>query len=227
MKFHYYGHACFSLTANNKTILFDPFISGNPKVENIDIDNINCDYILLSHGHADHILDCVSIAKRTGAKVICAWEIHEWLNKKGIENTHPMNTGGSWDFEDFTVKCVVAQHSSGLPDGTYGGNPMGFIIWFDSQTVYFAGDTALTLDMQLIPTWAKIDWAVLPIGNNFTMDAADASRAAQMVETKKVIGVHFDTFGFIEINHEEARSVFKEKGIELSLPEINSELDLK
>jgi L-ascorbate metabolism protein UlaG (beta-lactamase superfamily) len=227
MKFHYYGHSCFSLTANNKTILFDPFISGNPKVENIDIDNINCDYILLSHGHADHILDCVSIAKRTGAKVICAWEIHEWLNKKGIENTHPMNTGGSWDFEDFTVKCVVAQHSSGLPDGTYGGNPMGFIIWFDSQTVYFAGDTALTLDMQLIPTWAKIDWAVLPIGNNFTMDAADASRAAQMVETKKVIGVHFDTFGFIEINHEEARSVFKEKGIELSLPEINSELDLK
>jgi L-ascorbate metabolism protein UlaG (beta-lactamase superfamily) len=227
MKFHYYGHACFSLTANNKTILFDPFISGNPKVENIDIDNINCDYILLSHGHADHILDCVSIAKRTGAKVICAWEIHEWLNKKGIENTHPMNTGGSWDFEDFTVKCVVAQHSSGLPDGTYGGNPMGFIIWFNSQTVYFAGDTALTLDMQLIPTWAKIDWAVLPIGNNFTMDAADASRAAQMVETKKVIGVHFDTFGFIEINHEEARSVFKEKGIELSLPEINSELDLK
>ena len=227
MKFHYYGHSCFSLTANNKTILFDPFISGNPKVENIDIDNINCDYILLSHGHADHILDCVSIAKRTGAKVICAWEIHEWLNKKGIENTHPMNTGGSWDFEDFTVKCVVAQHSSGLPDGTYGGNPMGFIIWFNSQTVYFAGDTALTLDMQLIPTWAKIDWAVLPIGNNFTMDAADASRAAQMVETKKVIGVHFDTFGFIEINHEEARSVFKEKGIELSLPEINSELDLK
>ena len=226
MKFHYYGHSCFSLTANNKTLLFDPFISDNPKVDNINIENIQCDYILLSHGHADHIADCQSIAKRTSAKVVCAWEIHEWLNKKGIENTHPMNTGGSWDFSDFKVKCVVAQHSSGLPDGSYGGSPMGFIIWLGDQTIYFAGDTALTMDMELIPRWATIDYAILPIGDNFTMDARDAAMAADMVETKHVIGVHFDTFGFIEINQNDALETFKPFGVKLTIPEIDKSIDL-
>jgi len=226
MKFHYYGHSCFSLTANNKTLLFDPFISDNPKVNTIDIEDIQCDYILLSHGHADHIADCQSIAKRTGAKVVCAWEIHEWLNKKGIENTHPMNTGGSWDFGDFKVKCVVAQHSSGLPDGSYGGSPMGFIIWLGGQTIYFAGDTALTMDMELIPRWATIDYAILPIGDNFTMDARDAAMAADMVETKHVIGVHFDTFGFIEINQNDALETFKPFGVKLTIPEIDKSIDL-
>ena len=226
MKFHYYGHSCFSITANGKTILFDPFISGNPKLENADITNIDCDYILLSHGHADHILDCESIAKRTKAKVVCSWEIHEWLNKKGVENTHPMNMGGSWDFEDFKVKCVVAQHSSALPDGSYGGNPMGFLVTLNERTIYFAGDTALTLDMQLIPSWAKIDWAILPIGDNFTMDAQDAARAAEMVHTKQVIGVHFDTFGFIEIDHNKAIEAFSEKGIKLTLPTNDEGFDL-
>lgn len=226
MKFHFYGHSCFSLTANGKTILFDPFISGNPQIENPIIDSIDCDYIMLSHAHIDHILDCESIAKRTSAKVICSWEIHEWLNKQGVENTHPMNTGGSWDFGDFNVKCVVAQHSSGLPDGSYGGNPMGFLVSIGKQTVYYAGDTALTLDMQLIPSWAKVDCAILPIGNNFTMDAKDAARAAEMVETKKVIGIHFDTFGFIEINHEEAKKAFTDKGLEITLPVVGTSFDI-
>lgn len=226
MKFHYYGHSCFSLTVDDTTILFDPFITGNPKIENGDIESITCDYILLSHGHADHILDCEAIAKRTGAKVICAYEIHEWLNKKGVENTHPMNTGGSWDFEVFKVKFVVALHSSGLPDGTYGGMPMGFLVSMGGKTIYYAGDTALTLDMQLIPSWAKIDCAILPIGDNFTMDAQDAARAAQMVETKKVIGVHFDTFGFIEIDHNATKQTFKDKGIKFHLPTIGQEITL-
>jgi L-ascorbate metabolism protein UlaG (beta-lactamase superfamily) len=226
MKFHYYGHSCFTITANDKIFLFDPFITGNPKIENMDVNSINCDYILLSHAHADHIGDLESIAKRTDAKVICAWEIHEWLNNKGIENTHPMNTGGGWDFGDFKVKCVVAQHSSGLPDGSYGGNPMGFLVTMNERTIYYAGDTALTLDMQLIPTWATIEYAILPIGDNFTMDATDAARAAEMVETKKVIGVHYDTFGFIEIDHTEVKEIFSKKGIELILLDIDSELAL-
>ena len=138
MKFHYYGHSCFTLSNDSTTILFDPFITGNPLVKghDIDINKINCDYILLSHAHADHILDCEAIAKRTNAKIVCAAEIHDWLNKKGINNTHPMNIGGSWDFGDFKVKCVVAQHSSGLPDGSYGGNPMGFLITMNERTIY-------------------------------------------------------------------------------------------
>lgn len=224
MKFHYLGHSCYTLTANGKTLLFDPYISGNPKAADIDIEKIECDYILLTHGHIDHILDAEEIAKRTKAKVICSWEINEWLNEIG--DKHPMNTGGSWDFHDFKIKCVHAVHSSGLPDGTYGGNAMGFLITAENQTIYCAGDTALTLDMQLIPTWAKIDCAILPIGDNFTMDAKDAARAAVMVETKKVVGVHFDTFGFIEIDHNEALASFKEKEVELIIPEINQEYQL-
>ena len=129
-------------------------------------------------------------------------------------------------FKDFKVKCVVAQHSSGLPDGSYGGNPMGFIVWLGDQTFYYAGDTSLTLDMSLIPTWAILDFAVLPIGNNFTMDAEDAARAAQMVQTKKVIGIHFDTFGFIEIDHAEAVAAFTKKGIECILPSINTSFEI-
>ena len=129
MQLTYYGHSCFAVLANGKTILLDPFITHNELAKDVSITDINADYILLSHGHVDHIADCVAIAEMTGAKVVCSWEIYEWLNRQGIKNTHPMNTGGRWDFGDFSVKCTVAQHSSGLPDGSYGGSPMGFIIY--------------------------------------------------------------------------------------------------
>ena len=126
MKVTYYGHSCFLVETNGKKLLFDPFISFNELAKDIDVNSIEADYILQSHGHTDHIADTVAIAKRTGAKVVCSWEIHEWLKKQGVENTHPMNIGGKWQFEFGTVKCVVAQHSSSMPDGSYGGNPMGF-----------------------------------------------------------------------------------------------------
>src|SRR6187549_2011854 len=130
MKFTYYGHSCFSVNINNKIVLFDPFITYNELANTIvDVDKVPADYILLSHGHEDHTADLIRVAGRTGAKVICNWEIHTWLHKQGISNTHPMNTGGKWNFGDFTVKCTVAQHSSGLPDGSYGGNPLGFIVY--------------------------------------------------------------------------------------------------
>lgn len=221
MQLSFYGHSCFSVTIGGKKILFDPFITYNEAAKGIvSADTVEADYILLSHGHADHVADAIAIASRTGAKVIGSWEVHEWLNKNGVSNTHPMNTGGKWQFPEFSVKCVVAQHSSSMPDGSYGGNPMGFIITSSEGNFYYSGDTALTLDMQLIPGWASLDFAVLPIGDNFTMDAADAARCAQWVKAPKVVGVHYDTFGYIRIDHEKAKAHFKAAGSELLLLQI-------
>lgn len=226
MRYTYYGHSCFSIELNGVHILFDPFISGNPLASAIVIEDIEADYILVSHAHADHIADCEAIALRTGARVVCSWEIHEWLNSKGVSNTHPMNTGGKWTFDEFTVKCVVAQHSSSLPDGSYGGNPMGFMVFANNESFYYSGDTALTMDMQLIPRWADLNFAILPIGDNFTMGIDDAVMAAEFVKAKKVIGVHFDTFGYIKIDHEDAKKAFAKQGVELILPEIGSVIEL-
>ena len=227
MKLTYYGHSCFSVVIGGKTLLFDPFITYNELANNIvEVDSLPADYILVSHGHQDHIADCVRIATRTGAKVIGAWEVHEWLQKQGVSNTHPMNTGGKWNFGAFTVKCVVAQHSSGLPDGSYGGNPMGFIITSAEGNFYYSGDTALTLDMQLIPRWAKLNFAVLPIGDNFTMDAVDAAACAEMIQCKTIVGVHYDTFGFIKIDHAAAAKVFRDAGAELKLVPIGASAEI-
>ena len=226
MKFTYYGHSCFLVETNGKKILFDPFITYNEMASQIDVNNITADYILVSHGHSDHIADCISLAEATQAKVVCSYEIHEWLNKKGIKHTHPMNTGGKWNFGDFLVKCTAAQHSSGLPDGSYGGNPMGFIVMSNEGNFYYSGDTSLTADMQLIPKWAKLNFAVLPIGDNFTMDAFDAAECATMINCKTVIGVHFDTFGYIKIDHEKAKKTFADKGVELKLLKIGETISI-
>ncbi len=226
MKLTYYGHSCFGVEIGGKKILFDPFITYNELAKDVNIDTIEADYIFLSHGHVDHIADCISIAGRTGCKVVANWEIHEWLNKKGITNTHPMNTGGKWQFDFGTVKCTVAQHSSGLPDGSYGGNPMGFIFTTGEGTFYYSGDTALTLDMQLIPVWARLDFAILPIGDNFTMDVADAIRAADFIGCYTIVGVHYNTFGFIKIDQEEAKQAFEKAGKKLLLPSISETIEL-
>lgn len=225
---HYtsYGHSCFSVVIKGKKILFDPFITYNELAGHIDVDSIEADYIFLSHAHEDHIADCISIASRTGAKVVCSFEIHVWLNNKGITNTHPMNTGGKWSFSFGTVKCVVAQHSSGLPDGSYGGNPMGFVFTSEEGNFYYSGDTALTLDMQLVPQYASLGFAVLPVGDNFTMDAKDAVQAAKFVQCRKIVGVHYDTFGFIKIDHAWAQQLFAEEGMQLFLPAPGESLEL-
>jgi L-ascorbate metabolism protein UlaG (beta-lactamase superfamily) len=227
MNFTYYGHSCFNVVINGKNILFDPFITPNGLANTIiDVDAIKADYILLSHGHQDHTADCVRIATQTGAKVVCSWEIREWLHKQGVTNTHPMNIGGKWNFGDFTAKCTVAQHSSGLPDGSYGGNPMGFIIFGEGGNFYYSGDTALTLDMQLIPKWAKLNFAVLPIGDNFTMDATDAADCAKMIECKTIIGVHYDTFRYIKIDPERSKQIFADAGVELKLVKIGDTIEI-
>lgn len=227
MKFTYYGHSCFAVEIKGKKILFDPFITYNELAQGkVSAEDVACDYIFISHGHSDHIADAVSIAKRTGATCVAAFEVTEWLQKQGVEKVHPMNTGGKWNFEFGTVKCVVAQHSSGLPDGTYGGNPMGFIFINEESNFYYSGDTALTLDMQLIPRWAELKFAILPIGDNFTMDIDDAITAAEFAKAPKVVGVHYDTFGFIKIDHEKALSRFKTAGLKLLLPAIGESIEI-
>jgi len=226
MKLTYYGHSCFAIETKGKRLLFDPFVTYNELARNISADSIEADFILISHGHQDHVADAVSIANRTGAMVICAWEVMGWLNSKGVTNVHPMNTGGKKTFDFGTVRCVVAQHSGGLPDGSYGGNPMGFVITTGEANFYYAGDTALTLDMQLIPRWTTIDFALMPIGDNFTMGAEDAAMAANMVQTEKVIGVHYDTFPYIVIDKHRAEKVFADHQITLLLPAIGETIDL-
>ncbi|WP_226805277.1 metal-dependent hydrolase [Agriterribacter humi] len=226
MRFTYYGHSCFAVQIKGKKILFDPFITPNALAKNIDISQIAADYIFLSHGHEDHVADCISIAGRTGAKVICSFEIHIWLNNQGITNTHPMNTGGKWAFDFGAVKCVVAQHSSGLPDGSYGGNPMGFVFTSEEGNFYYSGDTALTLDMQLVPQYAILNFAVLPVGDNFTMGIEDAIQAARFIQCNQVIGVHYDTFGFIKIDHEKAGKAFSDQEMKLHLLQPGETLDI-
>ena len=207
MKITFYGHASLGIEVSGMHILVDPFISGNPKAAHIDIHSLQADFILLTHAHQDHILDVEAIAKRTNAVIVSNWEIATYFGNKGFQS-HPMNHGGSWQFDFGKVKYVNAIHSSSFPDGTYGGNPGGFVIESEHKNIYISGDTALTMDMKLIPLRTKLDLAIFPIGNNFTMDVEDAITAAEFVECDKVLGVHYDTFGYIEINHDEAIKKF-------------------
>ena len=226
MKITFYGHSALGIEVNGKHILVDPFISGNPKASHIDIHSIQADYILITHAHQDHILDVEAIATRTNATIVSNWEIASYYGSKGFKSNHPMNHGGSWKFDFGTVKYVNAVHSSSFPDGTYGGNPGGFVIEGEHKNIYIAGDTALTMDMKLIPIRTKLDLAIFPIGSNFTMDVDDAIIAAEFVECDKILGVHYDTFGFIEINHEEAIKKFFNKGKDLMLLPIGDFIEL-
>ncbi|MGK4568668.1 metal-dependent hydrolase [Flavobacterium sp. 3HN19-14] len=225
MKITFYGHASLGIEISGKSLLVDPFISANPKAAHIDINTINADYILVTHGHGDHILDVEAIAKRTGATIITNPEIADWFGKKGFA-CHPMNHGGSWKFDFGSVRYVNAIHSSSFPDGSYAGNPGGFVIEGEHKNIYIAGDTALTMDMKLIPMRTKLDLAILPIGNNYTMDVDDAIIASDFVECDKVLGYHFDTFGYIMIDQAEAIRKFFNKGKDLMLLEIGHSIDL-
>ncbi|MEL0456576.1 metal-dependent hydrolase [Flavobacteriaceae bacterium SZ-1-7] len=225
MKITFYGHSCFGIQINDVNLLVDPFITPNAKASSIDINNIEADYILLTHAHNDHTADVMDIAKRTEAVIISNFEIVTHYKNLGLEG-HPMNHGGKWDFEFGTVKYVNAVHSSSFSDGSYGGNPGGFVLEGERKNIYIAGDTALTYDMKLIPLQTKLDLAILPIGDDFTMGIDDAIIASDFVECDKVLGCHYDTFGYIEIDHEEAKRKFFEKDKDLMLLEIGEHIEL-
>ena len=225
MKITFLGHASLQINIGDITILVDPFISGNPKAASINGDELKADYILLTHAHQDHFLDVETIAKRTEAVIVSNYEIVTHYQNKGLEG-HPMNHGGNWDFEFGKLKYVNAIHTSSFPDGSYGGQPGGFVIEGERKNIYIAGDTALTYDMKLIPLQTKLDLAILPIGDNFTMGIDDALIAADFVECDKILGYHFDTFGYIEIDHKNAKRKFFENDKDLMLLEIGESLEL-
>jgi L-ascorbate metabolism protein UlaG (beta-lactamase superfamily) len=190
------GHGAWQIETAGQRVLIDPFFTGNPAAA-VSADAVSADFILVSHGHGDHVGDTVPIAKRTGATVIANYEITEWLVKQGVAKTHAMNTGGARTFPFGNLKLTIAHHTSMLPDGANGGNPCGFLIRLtDGRKIYHAADTGLFLDMQLIGE-EGIDLAILQIGDNYTMGPADALRAIRLLQPKHVIPTHFGTWEVI------------------------------
>lgn len=226
MKFTYYGHSAFEILVGGKKLLFDPFITGNKLAKDIDINSLEPDYILLSHAHDDHIGDTKSIAMRTGATIIGNFEVCRWFEKNGISKTHALGIGGKFSFDFGTVKMITAHHTSSFSDGSYGGTPNGFVIQNKEKNFYYSGDTGLTLDMQLIPQFAVCQFCILPVGDNYTMGIEDAVRVASMINCRTVVGVHYDTFEFIELDKEKANSLFDKNGLDLRLPAIGETIDI-
>jgi L-ascorbate metabolism protein UlaG (beta-lactamase superfamily) len=226
MKITNYGHACWHIELASHQLLFDPFISGNPLATHIDIDKIQCDYILISHGHEDHIADVERIARRTNAKLISNFEIINWFGAKGLSNGHPMNIGGKWKFDFGTISYFTAQHSSVMPDGQSGGNPGGFLVETPQGNFYFSGDTGLMMDMKLIPSLLKLDFAILPIGDNFTMGIEESIIASDFIECDQIIAMHYDTFGYIVVDKQIAKAKFEARSKNLIFIEIGESLTI-
>jgi len=225
MKITFLGHACLQIELQDSTLIIDPFISGNPKNNTIQLSDLKADYILITHAHQDHTLDVEALANQTGATLISNYEIITHYGAKGIQG-HPMNHGGSYEFDFGELKYVNAIHSSSFADGSYGGQPGGFILSAEGKSIYIAGDTALTYDMKLFGSAFDLSLAILPVGDNFTMGYVDALKASQFLNCNRVLGYHFDTFGYIEIDHETAVNYFLDHGSSLELLEIGESLTL-
>lgn len=229
IKLTYYGHATFGVDADGTRIVVDPFLAPNNPLApaGATAETVDADYMLLTHGHGDHVADAVAIAKRTGCTVICNFEIGNWLMAQGVENVHQMHIGGGYNFPFGRVKLTIAHHGSQLPDGSDGGNPAGVVFNFNDGTdVYFAGDTALTYDMRLIGEAGGVDVAVLPIGDNFTMGPDDAVMAAQFVKAKRVIPCHFNTFPPIEQDPDDFARKLADEGIECTVMQSGDEYEI-
>jgi L-ascorbate metabolism protein UlaG (beta-lactamase superfamily) len=226
MNVTYYGHACFSVEIRGKHLLFDPFITPNPLAKNIDLKKVPADCIFISHGHEDHVADAVKLAKHNESIVIANFEVAQWLEKKHVKNVRSLNPGGSFDFGVGRVKSVNAIHSSSMPDGSYGGVAGGFVIESTEGNFYYSGDTALTCDMKLIGEGPRLNFAALCLGGNYTMGVDDAIRAAAFVNCDQILGVHYDTFPEIRVNHVLAKEKFKAAGRTLHLLQAGDTVNL-
>lgn len=226
MKITFYGHSCFEASAGDTKVLFDPFIRHNPAAAHIDVASLKPTHIVLSHGHGDHVADAAEIANQSGAMLIANFEVATWFGNQGVKNTLGMNTGGKFTAGNLSVSLTTALHSSSMPDGSYGGSPNGIVLTIEGQTAYFAGDTDVFSDMKLIADFYKPAFAFLPVGDLFTMGIDRAAWAAEMMGLKKVIGMHFDTFPPIAIDHAAAKAHFASKGIELILMKIGESIEM-
>jgi len=226
MKIKFLGQNCFLFTYNGKNILSDPFYNFQKEKSGFDINSQKIDYVLITHAHGDHIADVKELleahpeATLIGQPEICGYFKHP--------NSIDINFGGSAKFDDLKISMVPASHTSSFPDGTYGGEPCGYMFRFQGKNIYFAGDTGIMADMEIFPRlFGNIDLAILPVGSHYTMCARKASfAAAELLNTKKVIGCHFDTFPPIKINHEEAKGLFAERNIDFALPQLGEEFEI-
>src|SRR5690554_3698699 len=223
----YYGHSSVGISLEGATLLFDPFIRPNGLAAHIDVSKIKPDYIFLSHCHEDHVADLAEIQRNSGAVVVAIVETAAWVEKQGIpaDKIVALNFGGTFSASFGTAKMVYALHTNSTPEGNYAGAPAGFLIKAAGTTLYFAGDTALTTEMQLLGSSA-IDWAFLPVGGHYTMDVDDAILASNLINCTEVIGIHYDTFPPIQIDHELAKRKFKEAGKSLHLLDIGEPFSL-
>ena len=227
MKAIYYGHSSVALHLAGSTVLFDPYITPNPKAANIDIHSLAPDYIVLSHAHDDHVADVVAIQQTSKAKVMAVVETAMWVNRQNIPESDiiSFNFGGTVQTDFGSIKMVYALHTNCAPDGQYAGVPAGYVLQSGGKKIYFAGDTALTMEMKLLEH-AGLDWAFLPIGGHFTMDVDDAITASQFIKCTNIVGIHYNTFPPISIDTEHAKQKFADAGLNLHLLEIGEELAL-
>jgi L-ascorbate metabolism protein UlaG (beta-lactamase superfamily) len=227
MKITFLGHACFLIQSPDHTLVTDPFIKENPKAQT-DIASLKVDYILLSHAHADHMGDTISIAQASKATVICNAELSGYLSGKGIK-THCMHIGGGFDFPFGRLKMTIAHHGSSVIEDNKVislGNPCGFLVTISGKTVYFAGDTGLFYDMKLIGETQPIDVALLPIGDNFTMGPEDAVRAVDLLRPEIVIPMHFDTWDIIKQDPHEFAGRVTSPNIRVEVLDIGGDLEI-
>jgi len=224
MTIRYLGHACFEIKSGDHVLLIDPFISGNELASSVDIDALKPHFILLTHGHFDHCADAERIAKKANAQIISSYEIVDYYGKLDISG-HPMNIGGKWDFPFGRVHMVEAVHTNTLPDGTPFGQAAGFVIVTPDHSVYIAGDTALTYNMKLIPELIGApDLAILPVGDNFTMDYQAALKCAEFIQCNQVIASHYDTFGYIQVDQGLITEHFERSGKQIQFIPIGESL---
>jgi L-ascorbate metabolism protein UlaG (beta-lactamase superfamily) len=211
MKIIFHGHSFVQIETGKHSIAIDPFITGNPLAK-IKPDDVKCDYIILTHGHGDHFGDTIAIAKKNNAEVIATYELANHAESKGVRFVHTMNIGGAYNFPFGRVKLTIAHHSSSTPDGSFAGDPAGVLLYLDGVTIYHAGDTALFYDMKLIGEMNNIDYAFLPIGDNFTMGVDDAVKAAEFINAKNIIPVHYNTFDIVKADENEFRKKLESIG---------------